>query len=155
MNIRRILSPALLPPAFVAACTGTRPDEAADAHRHLGDRMEITALVDRLGSSLDEGRFADLHATYTVDATARTPGGQARGRDALIAQASRNHRPDYAIQHFVTNVRIDLDGDSATVRANLLVVFARKDTEATTPPSAPQYTRGEVYHFDAIRTTQG
>lgn len=145
MNVGRILSSALLPRAFAATRVDTR--------RELGDRMEITALVDRLGRTLDEGRFAELGAIYTADATARTPGGRARGRDALIAQATRNHRPDYAIQHFVTNTHIDLHGDHATVRANLLVVFARKDAH-TTPP-ASQYTLGEIYHFDAIRTAQG
>jgi hypothetical protein len=123
-----------------------RPSRVDD----LLDRDEIATLVHRLGASLDEGRFEDLRTIFVADATARTPGGLAEGLDALIAQASRNHSPEDHIQHVITNILVDLAGDRAGVRANLVVTFAHG-------PGVPSPHRqlGEVYRFDARRTPGG
>ncbi|TDD36119.1 hypothetical protein E1286_38820 [Nonomuraea terrae] len=40
---------------------------------------------------MDEARFDDLHTVFTPDATVRTAGSLAQGRDAVIAQATRTH----------------------------------------------------------------
>jgi SnoaL-like domain len=122
----------------------------------LADREEITDVVSRLGACLDDGRFDDLRSLLVEDATARTPGGEARGRDAVVAQASRNHRPDQPIQHVITNPLIELDGDRATVRANLVVHFAQPLEEGL-PGLAPplQFTLGEVYRIAVVRTPDG
>ncbi|MCU1642143.1 MAG: hypothetical protein JWN03_2418 [Nocardia sp.] len=120
----------------------------------LIDRAEIGALVDRLGRVLDEGSFDELAAIYTTDATAKTPGGRADGLAALIAQATRTHSPGRRIQHFISSVIVDLHGDTASVRANLMAVFAPGPTPET-PVTPPLYTLGEVYRFDAVRTGTG
>jgi hypothetical protein len=132
----------------------TRHDIANDAVRQLIDRDEITRLIYRLGVCLDEGRFDEMAAILTEDATARTPGGEARGRDALIAQAGRNHTADQHIQHVVTNVLITLDDDRADVRANLIATFAAAAGAARLAPE-PTFTLGEVYRFEAVRTAGG
>ncbi|MFI2285005.1 nuclear transport factor 2 family protein [Nocardia beijingensis] len=149
----RLALPLLTLPlaAFTAACAATVTPTAQ--LRELLDRQEITALVDRLGRALDEGRFDDLREIYTPGATAKTPGGTADGRDALIAQASRNHGEHLRIQHVVGNVLIDLHGDTADVRANLIATFALAASGGT--PPQPVYTLGEVYRFDAVRTGGG
>lgn len=157
MNKIRFALPLIALPlaALAAACTGA--DQAAVPQqlvRDLIDRSEITALVDQLGRALDEGRFDDFTAIYTPDATARTPGGRAEGRDALIAQASRNHTADKRVQHFISNVMVELRGDTAEVRANLFVTFTSADPQQGIAP-APQFTLGEIYRFDAIRTAEG
>jgi hypothetical protein len=87
---------------------------------------------------------------------ARTPGGEARGRDAVVAQARRNHGPDQPIQHVITNPVIELDGDRATVRANLVVHFAEPLADGR-PLLAPaiQFTLGEIYRFHVVRTPDG
>ena len=133
----------------------------------LVDRSEIADLVSRLGLVLDEGRFDEMRSLLVEDATARTPGGTAEGRDAMIAQASRNHRPDQPIQHLITNVLVDLDGDRAEARANLVVHFGPADGAAAGPvapgpggpggPLAPpvEFTLGEVYRFELVRTPGG
>ncbi len=82
----------------------------------LIDRLEIADLVSRLGVVLDEGRFTEMPELFVENATARTPGGVAQGRDAVVAQAERNHGPDLNVQHVITNVLVDLDGDRAHVR---------------------------------------
>jgi hypothetical protein len=131
----------------------------------LADRSEIADLVNRLGRVLDEGRFDEMRSLLVEEATARTPGGTAEGRDAMVAQASRNHRPEQAIQHLITNLLVDLDGDRASARANLVVHFGPADGGGDGPasqggppaPPAPplEFTLGEVYRFELVRTPQG
>jgi len=130
--------------------TGTRPDAVPPAVAELVERDEIVRLVYRLGVCLDEGRFDDMRSLFVDDAVASTPGGVAEGIDALIAQAARNHSPEDRIQHLIGNVLVDLDGDRATVRANLVVSFAHPDADPDTLSAL-----GEVYRFVARRSPSG
>ena len=132
---------------------------ATDPTRHdlqpLYDRTEITDLVYRLGICLDEGRFDEMRELLVDAATVRTPGGQAEGRDALIAQARRNHPSDQRFQHLATNILIDLDGDEASVRANLVVHITPTEHQTDAPAPPPLATIGEIYRFRLIRTPDG
>jgi 3-phenylpropionate/cinnamic acid dioxygenase small subunit len=111
----------------------------------LNDRREIADLVSRLGLWLDEGRFAEAPSILVDDVSVDTPGGHAEGIERVVAQAQRNHQ--YAhLQHVITNVLVDLDGDRASVRANLVVTFAN---------DAIVSQQGERYRFDARRTPDG
>jgi 3-phenylpropionate/cinnamic acid dioxygenase small subunit len=124
--------------------------------QQLADRNEITDLVSRLGQFLDDRRFDDMRSLLVEHATVRTPGGAAEGREAVVAQAKRNHHPDEPTQHLITNVLVDLDGDRAAVRANLVVNFAAPTSAEQSLPAPPRkYTFGETYRFDVVRTTQG
>jgi hypothetical protein len=141
--------------------------------RQLQDRGEITDLVSRLGACLDGGHFDDMRSLLAEEASAQTPGGASEGRDAVIAQAMRNHDPRWRYEHVITNVLIDLDGDRGTVRANVVLYAAPAGTTeppstiepgsttgpaAATPPLlAPKVTfiLGGVYRFDVVRIDQG
>lgn len=114
----------------------------------LLDRLEIDDLVSRLGACLDEHRFADLADLLTEDATVATPGGESSGRAGVVAQATRNHEASAHVQHLITNVLVDLDGDQAEARANLVVTFAGED-------GRPTSSLGEVYRFGVRRTPGG
>jgi SnoaL-like protein len=132
-----------------------------DQVEQLLDRAQISDLVFRLGVCLDEGRFGEMASLFIEDATASTPGGKAQGRKTILALAERNHRPEYATQHVSGNLLVDLEGDRATVRGNLVVQVApppAPDTPAQVPPAlAPTlgFTLGEVYHIDCVRTPDG
>jgi len=110
----------------------------------MQDRVAIADLIYSLGACLDEHRFDDLRTLFTEDAIATTPGGTAQGRDALIAQATRNHQQYARLQHSMTNLLIDLNGDHASVRANLHVTFAGESGH-------PELVLGAVYRFRAQR----
>ncbi len=116
---------------------------------HTEDRRDVEDLVQRLAACLDDGRFDDMASLFTADATARTPGGVAEGRDALVAQAARNHTPDKATQHLIAGVLVDLAEHTAAVRANALVTFADR------ADGRPALMMGEVYRFSARRTEEG
>ena len=128
------------------------PQPVAEADlADLLDRARITDLISQLGRDLDRRNFDGLRDLFTPDATVNTPGGTAHGHDALVGQARRRHSTDAGIQHIVTNLLIDRDGDDrVTARANLLVSFAR--TGAADP--AP-FLLGEVYDFELRRTPAG
>jgi hypothetical protein len=118
--------------------------------QELADRADLTDLLARQGLWLDERRFDDTASVFTDDATAETQGGRAQGLQALTAQAHRNHAHFDRTQHVTSNLLIDLDGDRATVRANLIVMFVRDAAE-----SEPALTMGERYRFEAVRTPEG
>jgi SnoaL-like domain len=112
--------------------------------RELLDHREITQLVDRLGLWLDEKRFDEARSILTEGAMAETPGGTARGLEAVVEQARRNHGEEVGTQHVITNKVIDLEGDRATVGANLIATLLRSGTTvgAATPARRALRLRG-------------
>jgi hypothetical protein len=116
----------------------------------LLDRTQIIDLVTELGHCLDERKFESLRDLFTADADVATPGGTATGHDALVEQARRRHSDDAGIQHVITNPIVELDGDRANVRANLLVSFAHAG-----PADPAPFLLGEVYRFELRRTADG
>jgi hypothetical protein len=118
----------------------------------LVDRQAIADLIHRLGAVLDEQRFDDLRSLFTDDASITTPGGHARGVDAVVAQARRNHNPEVRTQHLATDLVVDLDGDRALARANFVGIFAAGEGS---PAPAPQYRLGLVYRFELTSTPAG
>jgi hypothetical protein len=115
----------------------------------IADQMELERAVWSLGRCLDERDFDGLRQIFTADASVTTA-ATASGLDAVVEQARRRHSRDEGIQHVITNLITDLDGDQATGRANLLVSFAR-----TGPDDPAPYLIGEVYRFAFRRTPQG
>ena len=118
------------------------------ALQRLVDHHDVSHLVHRLGACLDEHRFGDLSDVLTEDVTAATPGGSAAGIDAVVAQATRNHAAFDGLQHCLTNVLVELDGDGAVVRANALATFAGG-------AGRPVRALAAVYRLRARRTPSG
>jgi hypothetical protein len=117
------------------------------ATRELVDRSEVTDLISRLGVWLDEQRIDDLGAIFTEDVVGEFTGQEPfHGLDALIEHA-RDNLPKYdRIQHVITNVLVDLNGERAAVRANLIATHVH---DAANPSSFFQV--GGLYAFDAVR----
>jgi ketosteroid isomerase-like protein len=116
----------------------------------LTDRLDIERTIYSLGRCLDERDFEGLRDLFTEDAAVATPGGTATGHDALVEQARGRHSNDDGIQHVITNLLVDQDGDRAKVRANLLVSFAH-----TGPADLAPFLLGEVYRFELRRSADG
>ncbi len=110
----------------------------------MNDRNELSLLVSRLGRWLDEKSPGDGRALFTEDAEVHTLGGVSKGVDALVEQARRNHQ--VPTQHFVTDPLVEVDGDQATIEANLLVVFVKDEGLRLL---------GERYELRAARTGDG
>ncbi|GAA1958681.1 nuclear transport factor 2 family protein [Agromyces allii] len=139
-------------------------DSGAIAPITVDDRVQLAEMVSRLGAALDEHRFDVLHELLTDDVTATTPGGTAEGREAVVAQATRNHVGFDRLHHVMTNVIVDQAdpdpdpetehdtgapaGRTAKVRANLTAHFAHAD-------GVPVQVIGAVYRFGVRETEAG
>src|SRR5262245_32741391 len=88
--------------------------------QELVDRLEIRDLMDRLGIALDDGRVDDLRVVFSEDVQAEFPPTTLDGLDELVEYGRQATDAFDRVQHAITNVVIDLDGDRASVRANLL-----------------------------------
>jgi uncharacterized protein (TIGR02246 family) len=89
----------------------------------MSDKDEIRELLARYCFALDAGRFEEMAALFTQDGVWETAFGTGTGRDGIVAQArSISTEPRPRRVHLTTNIVIDLDGDTATVRSNWVLV---------------------------------
>ncbi|ETK36822.1 nuclear transport factor 2 family protein [Microbispora sp. ATCC PTA-5024] len=117
--------------------------------RTLADRAELYDLLLRLGRALDEHRFDDLSTVLTQDATGATRNGTGSGRDVLIAQIEAGNK-DYArLLHRFSSVLIEVDGDTATIRASITALSGHADS------LVPASRRYGLSRIKAVRTSDG
>jgi hypothetical protein len=120
--------------------------------RDLLDRSAITELVSRLGRWLDEKQYRDVEASAALlspDIALHTPGGKAKGLAEVCEQAGKRHDGSRT-QHLHTNVLVDLERDTATAEANLIVTFVPESGDPT-----QFYQVGTRYSFGLVRTGDG
>jgi SnoaL-like protein len=107
----------------------------------LIDRQAIADVVSRLGLWLDGDTTLDqARAILAEDVSISTPGGVVQGIEPAVEQAARNHTEK--TQHVITNLLVDLDGDTAKVGANSIITF-------------PDRTLTGRYAFETRRTPEG
>lgn len=87
-----------------------------DALGGLLDREQIRELSDRYAAALDRRDFRSWGELFTADATMEfVLGGDAAGREEIVARAEETFRSFGATIHFVCNQVVELDGpDSAS-----------------------------------------
>jgi uncharacterized protein (TIGR02246 family) len=83
------------------------------------DRDAIRDLFARYCAYVDTGAAEEWAATFTEDGEFRTDRVTLVGRDALRSFAAR--LPPGGLHHLVMNQAIDVEGDTATCRASVLV----------------------------------
>lgn len=126
----------------------------------LADRAAITDAVTRMGWYLDRRDWDGLKSLFTdvvyTDYTALWGGEpQEAGVDELLAtdkQGSWRRTMDglESTQHLITNILVDVDGDSARATANVVGVH-----RLTNPHGSPLWTVGGTYDFRLTRTADG
>lgn len=98
--------------------------------RDLTDRADLAELVARHSLWVDEG-CTGTDRLFTEDVVVTSVRGEAHGIEALTALARKGHDVYARTLHTKSNIVIDLDGDTATVRAHDLAVYVIDDeTEA-------------------------
>lgn len=91
--------------------------------QELIDHREIVDLVSRFCLMLDEKRIEGARAVYTDDVTVESGGAPAvTGFDRVVEHGRQGMEAFDRILHLATNVLVEIDGDRAVVRANLLIV---------------------------------
>lgn len=121
-RLNRTLASAALVLGVVAGCTSNGPSTNG-ALEQIAERALIRELMDRYGTVHDSGtpeQYADL---FTADGEIAAGGGRvlAKGRDALMEQARRDHdrfgdtdangRWTSIMRHLISNAQITLTGD--------------------------------------------
>jgi hypothetical protein len=117
----------------------------------LADRAEIIDLESRKGRYADEMRQDQLEDVVDENVVAFMRNGTVR-IDGVAAMKARG-RDTFAdfshVQHMITNVLVDLNGDSARIRANVIATHVYAND-----PTATWVVKG-YYTDEAIRTPNG
>jgi 3-phenylpropionate/cinnamic acid dioxygenase small subunit len=119
--------------------------------QRLADRAEIIDLEGRKGRYADERRHEQLEDVVTEDVVAYMRNGTVRidGIAAMKARSPQTFADFSQVQHMITNVLVDLDGDRARVRANVVATHVYAND-----PSATWVVKG-YYTDEATRTPKG
>ena len=113
----------------------------------LDDRQDVVDAVLRLGRWLD-GHGGDPAEIYDADVVVRSPRGEVRGLDGVLAAVSPSEDSGERTQHRLTDLLVDVAGDRATVQANQLVHFFQAG-------SAPFRTAGLRVEYGLVRRPAG
>ncbi|HZX04333.1 nuclear transport factor 2 family protein [Kribbella sp.] len=115
--------------------------------RELIDRSELAELVARHSLWIDELRYDESDQLFTDDVVVKSIRGEAAGIEALVQLARKGHDTYVRTLHNKSNLVIQLDGDTATVRANDIAVLARHDMT--------EEIAAAIHHYHARRTPEG
>jgi hypothetical protein len=120
---------------------------------HVADRIAIDDLLTRYTMAVDGGEWDQLDTVFTPDAVIDyTSAGGVRGtREEIKAWLAEALAPFPVRQHLIANKRVELDGDTATVRAyfyNPMMIAGRDGTSHATPG-------GGYYNHRLVRTAEG
>ncbi len=89
------------------------------------DKDAIRELLATYCFKLDNDKFEEMAALFTEDGTWDTAFGKGIGRAGIVAQArgiASGGAPRPRRVHLTTNIVIDLNGDTASVRSNWTVI---------------------------------
>jgi hypothetical protein len=130
----------------------TETTELEKVVQELADRAEIIDLESRKGRYADEKRFDDLADVHTEDFVVLMRDGTMRleGLKAVVEQGRKNLSEFDRIQHVITNVLVDFNGDTAKIRANVIATHVRDAAD----PSSVWIVKG-YYTDEAVRTAKG
>jgi hypothetical protein len=115
--------------------------------RELADRSELADLVSRHSLWIDERRYDESDRLFTEDVEVTSLRGTARGLEALVALVRKGHDDFARTMHNKSNLVIEIDGDTATVRAHDLAVFVIDDKQ--------EAIAAGIHHYRARRTGKG
>jgi hypothetical protein len=143
---RIVLALLLLPVSWALA--------AADTMQDIADRTLIRELMDRYGLVHDSGTPEEYADLFTVDGEiAVAPGGPAvvKGRQALIAQARRDHerfgnepaangKTTSIMRHLISNAQITITGPGMATGTCYVTTVVKKGDVGPSILSISRYT---------------
>jgi 3-phenylpropionate/cinnamic acid dioxygenase small subunit len=116
----------------------------------LHDRMEITDALHRYARAVDTRDWQLWRSVFTEDAHLdyRSAGGIAGTRDDVAKWLEEVLAALPVTQHYITNIEVELTGDTATVTAMFY-------NPMRFPGTQDMSECGGWYHHDFVRTAQG
>jgi hypothetical protein len=127
-----------------------------DDVRRLTDRQDIVDLLHNMCALIDAFEIDRLvEEVYAPDGSDDHGGGPVKGTDGLREWYLDSTRNVAAIAHNIANVVVDLDGDSASVRSNVISwTWVMSNNEAG-PMRPADYALSVSYHDKLTRYPQG
>lgn len=124
--------------------------DAGPLHR-LADRMDVQGLVDRYLAGLDDARFDDdwARSVFTEQGSFRFAAGGHDGVAGMAEFTAAMMRKWRRTHHVAAGHLIDLDGDRAHVRGNLIATHVHPHDENDI------FQAGDRFHGEAVRTGAG
>ena len=115
----------------------------------LIDRAEITDLLTRYAHAVDRRDWALFRTVFTPDARIdyTQVGGIAGDLDTVVGFLTEVMAMFEAMQHLISNIDIDIDGDEAKVTAMVYNPLKL--------PNSPVWATGGWYHHEMVRTPDG
>lgn len=123
----------------------------AETLREQNDRIAITDVINRYGTTIDAGDYEGLADCFTSDSITRYGGGREfRGGEA-VAEFVRGMTTDFvAQQHLLGNHEIALDGDRATATTYLHATQVEREESG-----GGVVVTGGIYRDVLVRTPEG
>lgn len=115
----------------------------------IEDRLAILDLTIRYAWAIDSRSWSQLDDVFAPDATAELT-DPLSSRDAIKERVRRALEPLDASQHFVSNHRVRVHGDSGFCECYVLAQHVRRST-----PGSRTYIVGGRYEDRLVRTSQG
>ena len=122
------------------------------------DKLAITELVERYFQLIDDKDFAadKLHAVFTESGTLTRPNDSVVRGPAEIAESnSKSFSRFRATQHLPSGVVVEIAGDEATIRANVMAMHLWADGCGDPNALERHFVGGVVLRGSARRTTDG
>ena len=110
------------------------------------DRDQVQELLITYFACVDAGDFDGLGDCFVSDAEATYNSNVCTGRDAIVGLTKHRTVALDAMQHYVTNFVVDIDGDTARMTAHILAQHVRYNT-----PGGDAYLVGGRYNVEARR----
>lgn len=124
----------------------------------LVDRSAIIELISRYFAAVDDKRLNSeiVTATFTGDGRLMRPNGSAMvGPQAILTGQAESFTRFRATHHVITDHVLDLDGDNASLRANLTVMHLWAYEHADPGSLESYFLAGGVLRAAAVRTSDG
>ena len=118
--------------------------------QEISDRLEIQGVLAKYARAVDTRDWALWRSLFTDDATVdySSAGAIAGTRDEVAAWLAAALGAMQMMQHFITNIEIDISGDTADVRAMFYNPMQL--------PGMPDLSFcGGYYHHTMVRTPDG
>ncbi|HBZ70698.1 MAG TPA: hypothetical protein DEP35_13580 [Deltaproteobacteria bacterium] len=124
-------------------------EDRVDA-RQISDRLEIAELLARYARGVDTKDWALWRTVFTEDAHIdyRSAGGIEGDRETVGKWLAAALTAFPMTQHYITNVEIDVDGDTARVRAMFYNPMRFRGADDLN-------FYGGYYHHQLVRTSHG
>ena len=122
------------------------------------DKLAITELVEKYFQLIDDRDFAaeQLQAVFTDNAILRRPNDSVVSGPAEIADSNKKSFARFrATQHLPSGYVIEIAGDEATVRANVMAMHLWADGFGDANALERHFAGGVVLRASARRTADG